>query len=455
MRIECSMILRRVHIRVDMPVWARGKTMNFTYLHPAEQIIMIINRIYTKQMTTTSGGNLSIMDDEGDLWITPSGIDKGSLTVGDICQIKPDGTVIGKHQPSSELPFHKCVYAARPDVRAVLHAHPQALVSFSLVGKTPNTKLLPSPHLVCGEIGFAEYGLPGSMELGMKLAEQFKNGKNVVIMENHGVVTCAKDLFTAFMIFETLERDAALNIVAHQLGTPMSLTDAQIQLGVDHGKSPLKEFIPDEITSYDKKVRKEMCTLIHRAYDQELFTSTQGTFSERLNDHSFIITPFGKDRKYLEPEDLVQIDNGRVESGKVPSRAFHLHQMIYEQHPEIKAIVMAMPTHVMAFGITRTPLDPRTIPESYIMIRNLVRVPYGTSIVNPERISQAISASTPVVLVENEFVLTVGHSLINAFDRLEVVEFTANTIIHAMTIGKIAPISTERIEEINVAFHLQ
>jgi L-fuculose-phosphate aldolase len=69
--------------------------------------------------------------------------------------------------------------------------------------------------------------------------------------------------------------------------------------------------------------------------------------------------------------------------------------------------------------------------------------------------SEALSNSTPVVLAENEFVLTVGNTLINAFDRLEVVEFTANTIIQAMKIGKIAPISTERIEEINRAFHLQ
>jgi len=53
-------------------------------MHPAEQIVLLINRIYKKQMTTTSGGNLSILDDEGDIWITPSGIDKGTLTTADI-----------------------------------------------------------------------------------------------------------------------------------------------------------------------------------------------------------------------------------------------------------------------------------------------------------------------------------------------------------------------------------
>ena len=69
--------------------------MNFNLMHPAEQIVMLINRVYQKGLTTTSGGNLSIMDSEGVIWITPSGIDKGSLTPADICKVLPDGTVIG------------------------------------------------------------------------------------------------------------------------------------------------------------------------------------------------------------------------------------------------------------------------------------------------------------------------------------------------------------------------
>jgi L-fuculose-phosphate aldolase len=135
--------------------------MNFVHMHPAEQIVLLINRIYKKQMTTTSGGNLSILDDKGDIWITPSGIDKGALTTADICQIKPDGRVIGKHRPSVETPFHKHVYKVRPDVKAVLHAHPHSLVSFSLVGKVPQYKNHPFASFGCGEIGFADYDCPG------------------------------------------------------------------------------------------------------------------------------------------------------------------------------------------------------------------------------------------------------------------------------------------------------
>ncbi|NLF48359.1 MAG: class II aldolase/adducin family protein [Acholeplasmataceae bacterium] len=429
--------------------------MKFSYMHPAEQIVLLINRIYTKQMTTTSGGNLSILDDEGDIWITPSGIDKGTLTTADICQIKPDGTVIGKHRPSVETPFHKCVYKARPDVKAVLHAHPHSLVSFSLVGQVPNTKIIPSPHLVCGEIGFADYDLPGSEQLGQKISDQFAKGHNVVVMENHGVVTCADNLFDAFKIFETLERCAELNIIAKQLGEATVLNDEDIELNMEKGKILPEEFLPIDITSQEKKARKEMCALIHRAYDQNLFTSTMGTFSQRLDQNNFLITPYGIDRKYLEPEEIVLIHNGLREKGKHPSRSVDLHKLIYDQHPEVNAIVIAHPTHMMAFGITKTPLDPRTIPESYIMIRDLVRVPYGLSILNPQALTDMISPSTPVILAENDFVLTVGSTLINAFDRLEVAEFTATTILNASKIGSIDPISQDRIDEIDIAFNLK
>ena len=102
---------------------------------------MVISRIYRRGLTTTSGGNISVIDEQGDIWVTPSGIDKGSLTIDDIVCVKADGSIVGRHKPSSEFPFHKAIYAARPDVKAIIHAHPPALVSFSIVRQIPNTKI--------------------------------------------------------------------------------------------------------------------------------------------------------------------------------------------------------------------------------------------------------------------------------------------------------------------------
>ena len=100
-------------------------------MHPADQLVMIMNRIYQYGMTTTSGGNLSILDENGDIWITPSGIDKGSLTSADINCVKPDGTILGPHKPSVELPFHKQT-ASRPSrYRARPSPHARSLLSGS------------------------------------------------------------------------------------------------------------------------------------------------------------------------------------------------------------------------------------------------------------------------------------------------------------------------------------
>ena len=71
--------------------------MNINFIHPADQLVMFMQRIYDKGLTTTSGGNLSIKDEEGNIWITPAGVDKGTLTRGDIVCVKPDGTIVDRY----------------------------------------------------------------------------------------------------------------------------------------------------------------------------------------------------------------------------------------------------------------------------------------------------------------------------------------------------------------------
>src|SRR6188768_440539 len=95
-------------------------------VHPRDEIMQTMERIYRYRMTTTSGGNLSIREQNGDIWITPARIDKGNLTRQDIVRVAADGTVDGLHRPSSEFPFHRAIYHARPDIRAIVHAHPVA-----------------------------------------------------------------------------------------------------------------------------------------------------------------------------------------------------------------------------------------------------------------------------------------------------------------------------------------
>lgn len=428
--------------------------MKFNLLHPADQIVMIMERIYGYGMTTTSGGNLSIIDSNGDIWISPGGIDKGSLKRQDIVQVKPDGTIIGAHNPSSELPFHLSVYKMRPDVKAIVHAHPPALVAFSLVRKIPNTALIPNARLICGDIALAPYDLPGSQQLGDKIGAEFEKGFNTVMLENHGVVIGADTLFKAFKRFETLDFLARLEVESKYVGEPRSISEKNLQIYKERQLDQMEEFEVEEYTSEERLYRDEMCRLIKRAYNQQLFTSTQGTFSRRLSDGSFIITPYNKDRKYLEPEDIVKIADRKKEKGKIPSRSVKLHDAIYKEHPDINSVIIAHPPNIMAFAVTDAEFDARTIPESYILLKTVKRLPFGSSFLQSKLTSKEINTKNPVAIVENDCVIVAGSDLLNAFDRLEVLEYTARGVIYTKKLGEIVKISSEQIKEIEIAFKL-
>lgn len=429
--------------------------MRFRLMHPADQIVTIMNRLYYNGMTTTTGGNLSVRDSDGNVWISPSGVDKGGLRREDIIKITPEGEIIGIHKPSVEYPFHLGIYRARPDLHAVLHAHPPALVAFSVVRKIPDTSIYPDAHQLCGKIEYASYACPGSEQLGHNIAARFAAGINAVMLENHGVVIGSDDLFRAFMSFEALDYCARLEINARTIGKPQGISEADMALYRSKVMPRMDSFIQTEYTSEERALRRDMCDLIHRAYGNRLFTSDQGTFSCRLSDGSFIITPHAMDRMYLEPEDLVHIRGGLAEAGKIPSRAHTIHAGIYRRNPDIQTIINAHPPHIMAFAVTHTDFDARLIPESYIALRNIRRFPAGTSHLHPEQIAEVVSLSTPVAMVENDCVIAAGTSPLNAFDRLEVIEYSAKSVIEAVRLGEsIVPISPDEVKEIETVFHL-
>lgn len=429
--------------------------MNIQYIHPADQLVMFMQRIYDKRLTTMSGGNLSIRDDDGNIWITPAGVDKGTLTRRDIICVKPDGTVIGPHKPSSELPFHISVYKMRSDLHAVLHAHPPALVAFSIVRQCPSLDLIPTVRRVCPDVRIATYAVPGSEALGANVGAVFADGCDIAILENHGVCVGAPDMFTAFQRFETLNYTASLEVLGRKVGNIHELPADAYRMSETNFHTKMDDFIPNSRSSEELAARRDMITLIHRSYQMGLFTATHGTYSVRLADGSFVITPFNYDRAYLEEDDLVRVKADMKELGKTPSRAVHLHEKIYETHPDIQAILLAHPVHAMAFAVTDAAFDARTIPESYILLRDVKKIPYEEIYTNPDQMAKEFAPSCPAVMVENDCVIVTGGSLLQAFDRLEVMESTAHSIISAQEIGPIVHITDPEIEEIKEAFHLQ
>ncbi len=425
-------------------------------MHPAEQIAIIIGRIYRSGMTTTSGGNLSIMDSNGDMWITPAGIDKGSLKPSDIMCVKADGTIVGHHRPSSEYPFHKAIYKMNPKAHSVIHAHPPGLVTFSVVHQIPDTSIIPQARAVCGPVGFAEYALPGSELLGKKIVAEFKKNPDykAVIMENHGVVLFGEDIADAYQRFETLELCARTILNAKTLGEPKYLSEEQITKHEMAVNTPFEHFMNVDHPSDERAIRTEICQIVRRACSQGLMCSSYGTASVRWKGNDFLITPANVQRWDIDPEDIVQIKDGMVEAGKMASRSVALHYEIYRRNPKVNSIILTQSPALMGFCTTGVNFDVRTIPESWIFLQDIPTFPFGSQY--DEHLSALADEfrQRPFVMLENDSVVVTGDKLINTFDRLEVADFSARSLILAAPLGSLKPITDAEIEDLRVAFHV-
>lgn len=200
-----------------------------------------------------------------------------------------------------------------------------------------------------------------------------------------------------------------------------------------------------------RELRLKLAEISSRAYDRQLITSSLGDISARFNDSSFLITPAGSDRRHLAAEDMVLVTNGgRHEAGKWPGETVGLHRLIYERFASVQAVIFAQPPNATTFAITGVPFDTRTIPESYIMLREIPRLPYPAI----EHFSNMDFNRTPVVLLENEGLLVTGNDLVQALDRLEVAEYTARSLIATNPIGPLQPIGEAELHELRQMFGL-
>ncbi|HEX7755172.1 MAG TPA: class II aldolase/adducin family protein [Niabella sp.] len=416
-------------------------------MHPSEQITLIMLRIYERVLTTTSGGNISVMDEEENIWITPAGVDKGLLKPSDIVCVKKDGTVSGEHKPSSEYPFHLAIYQQRPDIKAIIHAHPPGIVAFSIVRTTPDTRVLPQTYALCGEVGYAPYAMPGTEALGVHISHEFAKGYSVVIMENHGAVMGGTDLSNAYQKFESVEVTARAMLCGKSLGEPVILTEEQL----DGYARQLQTQLPQQESAAkypakEREKRAQILKIIKRACKQGLMLGAYGSVSTRWGKDDFVITPRDVSKWDLTLDDLVQVRNGKRELHKIPDVTASLHQAIYKKHPHVNAIIMTQPIYLSSFAITGRELKVRTIPETWIYLQDVLTVDFGSQFAENERISDLISEQAPVIIVKNECVIVTGNKLLQAFDYLEVAEFSAKSLVLSASLGAMIPISDSEVE---------
>ena len=187
-----------------------------------------MNRLYAQGLTTTSGGNISLRTANDRILLTPSATDKGRMTAEQIAEIGMDGT---NHtpglKPSGETSMHLEIYKRRPDVKAIVHAHPPMASVFAVAEKKLNVRLIAESYAILGEPAVAPYALTGTQELADHVAGTLPKGTSCVLMKNHGALTVGTTLLEAFDRMEVLENAAKINLYAHQLGGVNELSSEQ------------------------------------------------------------------------------------------------------------------------------------------------------------------------------------------------------------------------------------
>jgi L-fuculose-phosphate aldolase len=181
-----------------------------------EDIVNVMRNLYRRGLVSALSGNVSVrVPGTNYVWITPSGIFKGGLTVDDLVKIDLDGNVVeGFRRPSSEWRFHVVVYRVRPEINAVIHAHNPVTVAFSLSGLRLDESLLSEVMLFIKRIEYIPLVEPGTEALASLVAEKVSKGSNAIILERHGVIGLGRDLYEAEMIVESLEDLANVHLLS-------------------------------------------------------------------------------------------------------------------------------------------------------------------------------------------------------------------------------------------------
>ena len=179
--------------------------------------------------TPGTSGNLSVRLDEQRILVTPTGVSKYLMKSADMVIVDRQGRLLaGVRQVTSEIGMHLAVYDSRPDVAAVVHAHPPIATAFACAGRALDEMLCQEAVMTLGVVPLAEFATTGTKEVAASLAPYIA-GHDSILMANHGVVSYGTSLIEAFLRMETVEHLAEVTLIAHQLGSPQLLRRDQIE----------------------------------------------------------------------------------------------------------------------------------------------------------------------------------------------------------------------------------
>ena len=307
-------------------------------------------------------------------------------------------------------------------------------MAFSICRQVPDTRLSTRPGASAARSGSPPTPCPAARPWAGTSPRRSPTGFDCVVLENHGVVTAGAEPAGGVRAV----RDAGVHRQdGHQGGPARRRSATSTTSRPARPRPPAVEprrFAPGPVTSHEKELRRQLCEFVRRGYRQRLMISTQGAFSARLDadvvpDHA----PRGRPAARSTSHDLVLVRDGAAEAGKTPSSSARNHRAIYAAHPEIQAIVNAYPVNATAFSVTdaaaRHADDPRELPVPPRGPPRPLRRPVRR---RPPSWPSWPRSRDPILILENDGVQVCGTSVLDAFDRLEVLESTAEAMINAV-----------------------
>jgi L-fuculose-phosphate aldolase len=231
-----------------------------------QEMCEVGRRIYDRGLVSAFEGNLSARLGPDRLLCTPSGLCKALLKPEDLCMVDMDGKQVDGHtsafgsapqrKRSSEILLHVAIYRERPDVQAVVHTHAPHATAFAITHTAVPSCISAEVEVYLGEVPLAPYATPGTSAVGESVAPLIRNS-NVVLLANHGTVSCGKSLEEALHFTEILEAYCRLLLLARPLGPVQRLSDEQMRdlmaakrkLGLPDRRAALEKFENCDLSS--------------------------------------------------------------------------------------------------------------------------------------------------------------------------------------------------------------
>ena len=193
------------------------------------EIVAVCRRLWERGLIAGQDGNVSVRVGRDRILVTPAGLSKVDVGPNDLVEVSLEGTRrAGKREASSEIRMHLRIYERRPDVNAVVHAHPPTATAFAVAGEGLVANVLPEIIFTLGQVPLLPYATPGTPELADSF-DAFVGAHDAFLLANHGATCCGPTLLVAHQRMESLEHAARILLAARQLGHVNTLTPDQVR----------------------------------------------------------------------------------------------------------------------------------------------------------------------------------------------------------------------------------